>query len=93
MQRAQFRESVSTYLVRCTERFLEAIGEAQALALAGDVGGELVRKLHYANALLDIIEDGLDAPAGQPPALDPLARVRDLLRAVRGDPAAAPTLH
>jgi hypothetical protein len=80
------------YIVRCAERFLEAIEEARTLAVAGDVGGRVADTLNFASDLLDIIEGALGRPEGVSAALDPISRVRDLLRAVSGDLAPV-TLH
>ena len=72
-------ESRTAYLARCTECFLEAIAEARALALHGDVGDRLVQTLHYASDLLDIIADGVDGLRRDSAALD--SRLREQLRA------------
>jgi hypothetical protein len=76
-------ESCPAYLVGCAENFLEAISEARALALEGDVGDRLVETLHYASDLLDIIADGLAGPESDPAALDALNDMRDQVNALR----------
>jgi len=77
------RESCPAYLVSYAESFLEAISEARALALEGDVGDRLVETLHYASDLLDIIADGLGGPESDPAALDALNDMRDQVNALR----------
>lgn len=86
-------ESCPANLVRCAERFVEAIEEARALALEGNLGERLLHALHYASDLLDIIADGLDGPDSDSAAHFALVDMRHQLNALRGLRAPAPTLH
>ena len=47
-------KSSPAYLARCVYAFLEALREAEALSVAGEVGFELAETLRFANDLLDI---------------------------------------
>jgi ABC-type transporter Mla subunit MlaD len=83
-------ESRPAFLARCTVSFLDAIAEARALALQGDVGDRLVQTLHYASDLLDIIAEGVDGLRHDSAALD--SQLREQLRAASCHLAPSSTL-
>ena len=84
------RTELSTrYLANCVQYFLEALAEAEALALDSDTGERLTNALYYANDLLDIISDDIEGLESEL-ALDDM---RDQLNAVRQLRARAPMLH
>ena len=82
-------ELSARFLSNCVQCFLEALAEAEALALDGDTGDRLTDALHYANDLLDIISDDIDGLESEL-ALDDM---RNQLNAVRRLRAPVPTLH
>ena len=83
----------ASYLRNCVECFLEALAEAEALALCGDTGDRLTDTLHFASDLLDIISDDVNGRESDPAAHSALDDMRDQLNAVRDTQAPGPTLH
>jgi hypothetical protein len=86
-------EASPAYLTRCIEALLDALCEAHALGRQGQINGQFVETLRFANDLLDIISDGARALASDPQTGDAMENVRDKVRKVSALFPSSHTVH